>query len=125
MDPYTGALTIYPALFHVIFGNLNRILGWEPYFLWKFIEVLQFAMLLLGFYFFARPIIRSPGVFACSFLAISLVVYAPTGRYYCHWSRQIVLLARCSLAWDFWFAITWVENAGCWSGDRCSWASRP
>ncbi len=73
---------MYPPLFHVIFGNLNRVLGLEPYFLWKSIEVLQFAGLLLGFYFFARPVIRSPGVLACSLLAISLVFYAPTGRYY-------------------------------------------
>jgi hypothetical protein len=81
VDPFVGSLTLYPAAFHAIFGNLNRVLGWEPYYLQKFIELLQWAMLLLGFYFFARSIIKSSAVLACSLLALSLVFYAPTGRY--------------------------------------------
>jgi hypothetical protein len=81
VDPFQGTLSVYPALFHIIFGTANRIMGLNAYALWKVVELVQFSLLLLGFYYFARSVIRSSAVLACSVLALSLVVYAPTGRY--------------------------------------------
>lgn len=81
VDPFTGTPTLYPTLFHLCFGLLNRALRLQAHELISLITVVNFAGLFAGFYYFVRPFFANAELASLCVLALALVFPAPTGHY--------------------------------------------
>lgn len=80
-DPFSGTSSIYPSLFHTVFGLLQRVLGWNALEIARLISLANLLGLLASAYLLARVVLRDGERAALTALAVSLVFYAPTGRH--------------------------------------------
>lgn len=80
-DPFTGMPTIYPSLFHMFYGLINRVIGFNPIQIVQLIVLVDFLALFAGFYYCAAVLLKNPEEVSLCVLALSLVIYAPTSHY--------------------------------------------
>jgi len=80
-DPFTGVHTIYPSLFHFVFGLLNRALGLNSIQLTQLIVFIDFFGLFAACYYFVTAFLKNSEEASLCVLALSLVIYAPTSHY--------------------------------------------
>jgi hypothetical protein len=81
VDPFTGVRSIYPSLFHVFFGQLNRILNLTPQYVVQMIILLDFIGLFAAVYYLASSFFDTAEQASLCVLSLPLVFYAPTSRY--------------------------------------------
>jgi hypothetical protein len=81
IDPFTGSPTIYPSLFHVGFGLLNRVWPLDSLHLIRLIVVIDFLGLFAALYYLARAFFATAEAASLCVLAVPLVFSSPTGRY--------------------------------------------
>lgn len=81
IDPFTGAPTIYPSLFHFCFGHVKRFLDLDSVQIVRLITLVDFIGLFAAFYYFARAFFNDAEQASFCVLSLSLVFYAPSGRY--------------------------------------------
>lgn len=80
-DPFTGVATIYPSLFHLFYGLINRAIGFNPIQLIQAIVLIDFLALFAAFYYCAAAFLKSAEEVSLCVLSLSLVIYAPTSHY--------------------------------------------
>jgi hypothetical protein len=80
-DAITGISSIYPSLFHFVFGIVNRALGLNPIQLIQLIVLSDFLALFLAFYYFVTAFLKNAEEASLCVLSLSLVIYAPTSHY--------------------------------------------
>src|SRR4029450_1858573 len=81
VDPFAGTLTIYPGLFHFLWGRVQRATGWNALQIARLASALNVVGILGAFFFLARQALRDRERAALATLALPLVLFAPTGRY--------------------------------------------
>lgn len=80
-DPWAGTLTIYPSLFHVLWGGVQRATGADTIPIARAGGVLNVVATLLAFCFLALQLTRDRTRAALATMALGAVLLAPTGRY--------------------------------------------
>jgi hypothetical protein len=80
-DPWAGTFTIYPSLFHVLWGGVQRATGVDTIQIARAGGVLNIVATFAGFFFLALQLTRDRSRAALATLALGAVLLAPTGRY--------------------------------------------
>jgi len=80
-DPYSGELTLYPALYHAILGVAVRLTGMDTFSFYRLGGALNLIGLIGGFFFLARVSLGNIERASVVTLAMSLVFWAPSARY--------------------------------------------
>jgi hypothetical protein len=80
-DPFAGTLTIYPGLFHVLWGSVQRATGVDTIRIAWMGGLLNIVATWLAFFFLALHLTRDRTRAALATLALGVVILAPTGRY--------------------------------------------
>lgn len=80
-DPFAGTLTIYPSLFHVLWGGVQRATGVDTIQIARVGSALNILATLPAFFFLALQLSRDRTRAALATMALSVVLLAPTGRY--------------------------------------------
>jgi hypothetical protein len=80
-DPFAGTLTIYPSLFHVLWGGVQRATGVDTIQIARVGSALNVVATLPAFFFLALQLSRDRTRAALATLALGVVLLAPTGRY--------------------------------------------
>ncbi len=80
-DPFTGVATIYPSLFHLFYGLINRAIEFNPIQIVQVIVVVDFFALFVAFYYCVTAFLENTEEASFCVLALPLVIYAPTSHY--------------------------------------------
>jgi hypothetical protein len=93
-DPFTGVATIYPSLFHLFYGLINRAIRFNPIQIVQLIVLFDFCALFSAFYYLVTAFIKNSEEASLCVLSFSLVIYAPT-------SHSILLAQPSSFSFVF------------------------
>lgn len=102
IDPVSGYKSIYPSLFHIVFGRIAGVFYLNSFQVVKMIVWLNFVGLFISFFCFSKIIIKDIDDSVVASLSLSLIFYAPTGKY--------ILLANPS-NFSFIFLILGISSA--------------
>lgn len=81
VDPFTAVPTIYPTIFHAVFGLVKQSLDLDSVQTIQLIILVEFIGLFAAFWYFAAAFFNSAEETSLCVLALPLVFWAPTGRY--------------------------------------------
>ena len=102
---FSGTLTIYPGLFHFLWGRVKALSGIDAFLLVRLASAINVVGVFGAFYLLAREALEDGERAAAAALSLGLVLFAPTGRYLLLANpvnvSLILLFAGLALLWRF------------------------
>lgn len=80
LDPYSGIPSIYPSLFHFLWGAINVLTHFDPFILAKIISISTLLGIFLSTFVLAKIVLKNTSAASLATLCVGLVFYSPTGK---------------------------------------------